>query len=158
MARVIPERVQERVLDNVAMGPNGCHISTYAASKDGYARVGWHDLERGVGHIVGAGAHRVAWTARYGQIPDGMTVHHRCFTPRCVNPDHLELLTNVENARRQKGTRELPADGSCVRGHGPELWVVVQRRTNGRPIHGCRECRRDYTRARRARLAASGGA
>jgi hypothetical protein len=33
-------------------------------------------------------AHRLAWTLRYGTIPDGFELCHRCDERRCINPDH----------------------------------------------------------------------
>lgn len=140
-----PPRVFERVLGSVAMGPNGCIVSTLTLNEDGYARIGWGEGGRG-GKIYRIGAHRAAWIATHGPIPDGLTVHHRCFNRRCVNVLHLELLTNSDNARRQGQARDLPDDGSCVRGHGPEHWVVVGRYRSGAEMHGCRECRRAFYR------------
>ena len=45
------------------------------------------------------GAHRAAWRLFRGPIPDGLFVLHRCDVPRCVNPDHLFLGTQLENRR-----------------------------------------------------------
>lgn len=148
MPRTIPKRVQERVLSKVAMGPNGCHISTYKTNPGGYAVVTWRDDD--TSKVAQGKAHRAAWIYHHGEIPAGMTVHHRCFTPRCVNVRHLELLTNLDNARRQQGVREIPDDGSCGRGHGPEFWVVVERR-KGRDSYGCIECQRARKRAAHVR-------
>lgn len=44
-------------------------------------------------------AHRIAWTAFYGEIPADLVVRHRCDVPACCNPDHLELGTHLDNSR-----------------------------------------------------------
>lgn len=44
--------------------------------------------------------HRVAWMLLRGEIPEAMTIDHLCMNKACVNPDHLEVVTRGENARR----------------------------------------------------------
>lgn len=107
----VPERVIERVLTKVVMGPRGCHISTYSVGSHGYAQVGWGYRD----DRVVALAHRVMWTWFRGAIPQGMTVDHTCKNRRCVRLMHLRLLPNLENARRTDG-RDWPL-GQCVNGH-----------------------------------------
>lgn len=46
-------------------------------------------------------AHRVAWEAQKGPIPEGMTVDHMCFNRKCVNIGHLRLLTHRENTQHR---------------------------------------------------------
>jgi hypothetical protein len=46
------------------------------------------------------GAHRVAYILERGEIGEGLTLDHLCRTPPCVNPWHLEPVTNAENIRR----------------------------------------------------------
>lgn len=43
-------------------------------------------------------AHRFAFELENGPIPEGMQVDHRCRKPACVNPNHLRLATNKQNA------------------------------------------------------------
>ena len=53
----------------------------------------------------GVRAHRYAYELTYGPIPTGLCVLHGCDTPLCVNPEHLFLGTQKENAmdREAKG-------------------------------------------------------
>lgn len=44
-------------------------------------------------------AHRWIYEVVVGPIPDGHIIRHRCDTPRCVNPKHLEVGTDADNAR-----------------------------------------------------------
>lgn len=92
---VIPDRVALRALRAFRMDDNGCHISTYSVASHGYAQIGW----KVDGKHQMTTAHRASWSAVYGQIPLGMTVDHTCRVRQCVNPAHLRLLTNEDNAR-----------------------------------------------------------
>ena len=41
--------------------------------------------------------HRVMYENKYGKIPEGLHVLHKCDTPLCGRPDHLFLGTNADN-------------------------------------------------------------
>jgi hypothetical protein len=45
-------------------------------------------------------AHRFAYELFVDEIPDGLTLDHLCRNPRCVNPGHLEPVTQRENTLR----------------------------------------------------------
>jgi hypothetical protein len=51
-------------------------------------------------------AHRWAYEALVGPIPDGLVIDHLCRNPACVNPAHMEPVTIVENVRRGSLSRD----------------------------------------------------
>lgn len=83
-------------------------------------------------------AHRVAYEAMNGPIPDGLTIDHLCRVRNCVNPSHLEAVTVGENNRR---ARALDVGGECGRGHRIESESDLYVAPRGR--HECRACRRN---------------
>lgn len=94
-------------------------------------------------------AHRLVYEACVGLIPDGLTLDHRCGNTRCVNPQHLELVTASENASRSQALRE-PAT-HCRRGHAftaaNTMWKQGGPRSPGL-VRRCRICHNAYNRKR----------
>lgn len=135
----VPARVAERATTRIDKREDGCWISRYSTASHGYAQIGWQtDGDR---HVVLA--HRAAWTFVNGQVPLGMTLDHTCKTKRCVNPDHLRLLPNYENARRTKGD-DWPM-GFCKNGHpNSELVTVTASKNRSGVARNCRVCLTEY--------------
>jgi hypothetical protein len=59
-------------------------------------------------------AHRVAYELAVAPIPAGMQIDHVCHNRPCVNPAHLRIATNKENAENRSGAQANSRSG--VRG------------------------------------------
>ena len=76
-----------------------------------------HRLPAGYGTLTGADgvhhyAHRVSWELIHGPVPEGMVIRHRCNTPSCVRPGHLQVGTYADNEadkNEENRHRVLPA-------------------------------------------------
>ncbi len=45
-------------------------------------------------------AHRHSYALAHGRVADDLVIDHLCRNPCCVNPAHLEAVSNVENVMR----------------------------------------------------------
>jgi hypothetical protein len=129
----VPERV------------DGCWMWTGTLTEDGY---GWGAFMRSLTPGGSALAHRAVFELYAGPIPPDLVLDHLCRVPRCVNPEHLEPVTNLENSRR--GLHGVLRT-HCAMGHElstPNLYVRP-----GSSRRECRECKRTNSRlsARRVR-------
>ena len=106
----------------------------------GYGRFNWNSKY--------SGAHRIAYEALVGSIPAGLVIDHLCRNPPCVNPAHMEPVTQGENVRRGFwGTRT-----RCANGHELTETNIFRRVDGGRR---CRTCQRKYVNESRTRMLAA---
>jgi hypothetical protein len=95
--------------------------------------------------------HRWAYEHLRGRIPDGLVLDHLCRNPSCVNPDHLEIVTQAENTRRGNAGINMASKTHCPQGHayeGENLYVSPSGRRH------CRTCGRDAMKRYRAKKSA----
>jgi len=108
-----------------------CWLWTGKPSTGGYGRIGT------VGKKL-APVHRVAYELLRGPVPDGLVLDHLCRVRHCVNPDHLEPVTQRENILRGEGAAAKAARRThCPAGH------PYDRITSTSGARRCRQCERD---------------
>lgn len=96
--------LEARILANSVLDPEGSGCWIWVGCKaNRYGRIAVR--VKGRRTPASKWAHRVAYEAFRGAIPDGMTVDHTCRETYCVNPEHMALVTNVENARLRQSRR-----------------------------------------------------
>jgi len=85
-------------------------------------------------------AHRVSYEFFIGKIPEDLVLDHLCRNTICVNPDHLEVVTQAVNNARRK----FVIKSRCSRGHVRTPDTALRR--ENRQSHECKICHRDRER------------
>ena len=96
-------------------------------------------------------AHRVSYELSFDAIPEGMHIDHVCRNTLCVNPDHLCVVTPLENTMR--GNKPTRIRGLCGVCGGTKF--RTSRKKNRRDQIRCIACERKFN-ARRARSSIAG--
>jgi hypothetical protein len=139
---------QERILAKVDRS-GSCWLWTAATNAYGYGVIGipgTHRTEL---------AHRAAFRAWRGMVPDGKDLDHLCRTRSCVNPDHLEAVTRRINLLRGNTvTAANAAKTCCPKGHPYAGENLIIRQRAGGVTRRCRTCdlarKADYRRRKAA--------
>lgn len=138
------EHYREMVGSLVRVDRNECWLWTRFLDRDGYGRM----------HFMGAQrmAHRVSYMVFTGKIADGMTLDHLCRARSCVNPEHLEPVTQRENTMRGNTVARRKSEQThCIHGHAFDekntKWNSAPSR--GNPTRQCKKCESDRMKAKR---------
>ena len=103
-------------------------------------------LRKGPGGMVLV--HRIAWESARGAIPGGMVIDHLCRNRRCVNVDHLEVVTRGENTLRGlTAASGHDATRCCSSGHA---WTPENTYIRPTGFRACRQCNADLQRRKYA--------
>lgn len=126
---------QKKFLSKVIKDENGCWI--WQSSKNKITGYGIAVSNRKM--VI---AHRLSYRLFKDTIPLGLVVHHLCHVKLCVNPDHLQIMTQTENLKQSDGlySNSICAHNSkkthCPRGH-----EYTKISTKGRTRRVCLLCR-----------------
>ena len=125
------------------LGP--CWLWLGYKSWDGYGEITWHDRISRKSRKTQA--HQFSWNLVKEPIKRPLVSDHLCKVRHCVNPDHIEAVTNRVNVVvRGTGITALNAvKTKCLRGHEftPKNTIIDKR---GR--RSCRRCAVEFLRKR----------
>lgn len=124
-----------RFFSRIRYMDNGCIEWTDRCTASGYGMIPYKGKDLRV--------HRVAKALSGVDIPFGMVCDHLCKNTKCVNPDHLEVVTNEENVMRGSGVFAKNAVKThCDRGHDLKEHGYAFKAPTGKTWRRCKACQR----------------
>ncbi|MEU3160041.1 HNH endonuclease signature motif containing protein [Streptomyces griseoincarnatus] len=125
-------QLPERFWNKVTEAQGGCWLWSAETDRDGYGRFKVNGVKQA--------AHHVAYQLLVGPIPSGLQLDHLCRVRNCVQPAHLEPVTNRVNALRGRG----PTAVNATKTHCPQGHPYSPENTRERPCvrRMCRTCDR----------------
>ena len=129
---MVTQTVQDRFWEKVAITPS-CWLWMGSKTLGGYGHVGLNGKY--------PLAHRLSYEWAIGPIPEGFQIDHLCRVRNCVNPKHLEAVTQQENIRRGDGGSFNREKTHCNNGHIYDAVNTYLKNDGGRQ---CLPCQRIY--------------
>ncbi len=116
-------------------GPGGCWLWKRCVG-DGYGQA----FHTGTMWL----AHRLAYYLTHGTLPEKpLQFDHTCRVRHCVNPDHLDIVTNKENHLRGERANRT----HCPQAHKyTKANTRICTRRGGHEYRKCRQCGRDHAK------------
>lgn len=122
-------RLPERFWSKVRVDPTGCWLWTASKDLKGYGTFQLHSRRA-------VRAHRIAVEILVAPIPVELTCDHLCRVKNCVNPAHIEVVTNRTNSLRGNNACAINARKThCARGHEFTLENTTLRHDGHRSGH-----------------------
>lgn len=142
-------RLPERFWTKVEIADDGCWRWTGTRTPRGYGQFHWSGRHRP--------AHRVAYETLVEPIHEGLVCDHLCRERACVNPAHIEPVTNRENIVRGEAgeliRKRFASRTHCANGHDYSPGNVITRQGRRRCV-ACEKAMIDRRTVKRRMLRA----
>ena len=132
-----PQTDEQRFWDKVEVRGEECWPWRASIKDTGYGQFRYNGRARP--------AHRYSYELLIGPIPPGLVIDHLCRNRACVNPLHMEPVTNEENIRRGLfGVARPTPKTHCPSGHP---YDENNTRMDPQGYRRCRTCERTQSLA-----------
>ena len=127
--------IKKYIQDRILVSNTGCWEWTKSLTHNGYAQATIKNKNWKI--------HRLSYEIYKGEIPIGLCIDHLCENRKCINPDHLEAVTQKENVFRSNKTlaginlrKTVCKNGHLFSGKNLKIYTKL----DGRKMRICKTC------------------